>query len=109
MVVVCVFNLLTCTQTCAIILLCKVNEGKYTAMLRKKAPVTRSPRGVLSSKPVYMRLMPDERRVLEELSAYLNRSTSSVARLIYLEGVERYRAKVTGTDLQAHANPVAGR
>jgi hypothetical protein len=55
-----------------------------------------------------MRLMPDERRVLEELSAYLNRSTSSVARLIYLEGVEQYRAKVTGTGLQAHANPVAG-
>lgn len=88
--------------------LCKVNEGKYTAMLRKKAPVTRSPRGVLSNKPVYMRLMPDERRALEKLSASLNRSTSSVARLIYLEGVERYQAKVTDTSAQAHANPVVG-
>ncbi|CAB5285389.1 hypothetical protein IST455A_04798 [Burkholderia multivorans] len=89
--------------------LCKVNEGKYTAMLRKKAPVTRSPRGVLSSKPVYMRLMPDERRALEELSTFLNRSTSSVARLIYLEGVERYRAKVTGPAAQLHASSFAGR
>ncbi|VBR08900.1 hypothetical protein [Burkholderia pseudomallei] len=77
-------------------------------MLRKKAPVTRSPRGVLSNKPVYMRLMPDERRALEKLSASLNRSTSSVARLIYLEGVERYQAKVTDTSAQAHANSVVG-
>ncbi|MEM5451876.1 hypothetical protein [Paraburkholderia guartelaensis] len=77
-------------------------------MLRKKPPITRSPRGVLSSKPVYMRLMPDERRTLEELSASLNRSTSSVARLIYLEGVERYQAKVTGSDAQAHSNTIAG-
>jgi hypothetical protein len=90
-------------------MLCKVNEGKYTAMLRKKAPVTRSPRGVLSSKPVYMRLMPTERRALEELSAFLNRSTSSVARLIYLEGVERYRAKVTGSATQPHSSSFAGR
>lgn len=88
--------------------LCKVNEGKYTAMLRKKAPVTRSPRGVLSNKPVYMRLMPNERRTLEELSASQNRSTSSVARLIYLEGVKRYQAKVTDASAQAHANPVVG-
>ncbi|AKA61161.1 MULTISPECIES: hypothetical protein [Burkholderia] len=78
-------------------------------MLRKKAPITRSPRGVLSSKPVYMRLMPDERRVLEELSAFLNRSTSSVARLIYLEGVERYRAKVTDSTAQPHSTSFARR
>ncbi|WP_240465932.1 hypothetical protein [Burkholderia cenocepacia] len=78
-------------------------------MLRKKAPVTRAPRGVLSSKPVYMRLMPDERRALEELSALLNRSTSSVARLIYLEGVERYRAKVTGSATQPHSTSFARR
>ena len=89
--------------------LCKVNEGKYTVMPRKKTPITRSPRGVLSSKPVYMRLMPDERRTLEELSAAQNRSTSSVARLIYLEGLERYQAKVIGSSPHAHANPVAGR
>ncbi|KVD05139.1 hypothetical protein [Burkholderia ubonensis] len=78
-------------------------------MLRKKAPVTRSPRGVLSSKPVYMRLMPDERRALEELSAFLNRSTSSVARLIYLEGIERYRAKVSCSVTQPHSSSIAGR
>jgi hypothetical protein len=89
--------------------LCKVTEGKYIAMLRKKAPVTRSPRGVLSSKPVYMRLMPDERRTLEALSTSQNRSTSSVARLIYLEGVTRYQNKVSGSATQEHANSIAER
>lgn len=72
-------------------------------MLRKKTPVTRSPRGVLSSKPVYMRLMPEERRLLEELSAAQNRSTSSVARLIYLEGIESYKAKATNEATQPHS------
>lgn len=78
-------------------------------MLRKKAPVTRSPRGVLSTKPVYMRLMPEERRALEELSASLNRSTSSIARLLYLEGYERYRSKVSGLGAQQQSNSFAGR
>ncbi|PQP19992.1 hypothetical protein C5615_08790 [Burkholderia cepacia] len=64
---------------------------------------------MLSSKPVYMRLMPDERHALEELSAFLNRSTSSVARLIYLEGVERYRAQVTGSATQPHSSSFARR
>jgi hypothetical protein len=65
-------------------------------MTDKKIPTRRSPRGVLSSKPVYMRLMPEERDQLEKLSALQNRSTSSVARLIYLEGVARYAAKIVG-------------
>jgi hypothetical protein len=72
-------------------------------MLRKKTPVTRSPRGVLSSKPVYMRLMPEERRILENLSAAQNRSTSSIARLIYLEGIENYAAKITSEITQPHS------
>lgn len=75
----------------------------------RKVRIKRSPQGVLSSKPVYMRLMPDERRILEELSASQNRSTSSVARLIYLEGVERYRAKTIGSDTQPHSKSLAGR
>lgn len=65
-------------------------------MTGKKIPTRRSPRGVLSSKPVYMRLMPEERDQLEKLSALQNRSTSSVARLIYLEGVAGYAAKFVG-------------
>ncbi|QBP56622.1 hypothetical protein E2R23_16755 [Burkholderia pseudomallei] len=44
---------------------------------------------MLSDKPVYMRLMPDERRTLEELSVSQNRSTSSVARLIYLIVIDK--------------------
>ncbi|WP_153075766.1 hypothetical protein [Paraburkholderia bonniea] len=78
-------------------------------MTQKKPPVTRSPRGVLSSKPIYMRLMPDERCALEHLSAIQNRSTSSVARLVFLEGIEKYSAKVSGNAAQAHSNRVAGR
>jgi hypothetical protein len=65
-------------------------------MTDKKIPTRRSPRGVLSSKPVYMRLMPEERDQLEKLSALQNRSTSSVARLIYLEGIAGYAAEIVG-------------
>ena len=72
-------------------------------MLRNKPPVRRSPQGVLSSKPVYMRLMPDERRTLEELSASQNRSTSSVARLVYLQGIDRYKDKVSDSEPQPHS------
>jgi hypothetical protein len=72
-------------------------------MLRNKPPVRRSPQGVLSSKPVYMRLMPDERRALEELSTSQNRSTSSVARLVYLQGVDRYKDKVSESAPQPHS------
>lgn len=66
-------------------------------MSLKHAPVTRSPRGVLSSKPVYMRLMPDERRTLQWLSAVQNRSTSSIARLVFLEGIDSYRERIVAT------------
>ncbi|WP_459906947.1 hypothetical protein [Caballeronia sp. HLA56] len=77
-------------------------------MLTKKPLYRRAPKGVLSTKPVYMRLMPNERRMLEDLSATLNSSASSVARLIYLEGIDRYRAKVSRSMAQAHANTIAG-
>jgi hypothetical protein len=75
-------------------------------MTKPKGP-SRLPRGVLSSKPIYMRLMPSERSTLEQLSAVQNRSTSSVARLVFLEGIERYRAKVIGASAQSHSKPLA--
>ena len=57
-----------------------------------KVRITRSPQGVLSDHPVYMRLMPDERSVLEQLASRQLRSMSSVARLVFLAGVGPYKS-----------------
>lgn len=59
-------------------------------MTKAKAPVTRSPRGVLSDKPVCVRLLPEERTKLERLAVSENRSVSSLARLVLLAGLEAY-------------------
>jgi hypothetical protein len=45
------------------------------------------PRGVLSTKPVYVRLMPAERKTLESISAEENRSLSCVARRMLVSGL----------------------
>jgi len=76
-------------------------------MTATQFPKKRAPRGVLSDKPVYMRLMPAERHKLEQLSAVQNQSTSSVARLVFLEGIDQYESHVTATVTQAPANLVA--
>jgi hypothetical protein len=57
-----------------------------------KVRITRSPQGVLSDHPVYMRLMPNERSALEQLASRQLRSMSSVARLIFLAGVGPYQS-----------------
>jgi hypothetical protein len=77
-------------------------------MLPPKPPIKRSPQGILSTKPVYMRLMPDERRRLDELSAAQNRSISSVARLVYLEGIDQYTEKISGIVSQSPAKIFEG-
>lgn len=76
-------------------------------MISSRRRVKRAPKGVLADKPVYMRLMPSERAMLEELSSKLNRSASSVARLIFLEGAEHFTAKFNDIDLQTHSTCVA--
>lgn len=45
------------------------------------------PRGVLATKPVYVRLMPTERETLEVISARENRSMSCVARSMLVTGL----------------------
>ena len=65
----------------------------------KKVRTTRSPHGVLSDRPVYVRLMPDERSVLEQLASRQLRSMSSVARLVFLAGVEPYKSGISGFGL----------
>lgn len=74
--------------------MCKVNSPKYIAMTLKRTPIRRAPRGVLSSKPVYMRLMSDERRELEQIAHGARCSHSSIARQIYLLGVAMYRSQL---------------
>ena len=48
-------------------------------------PISRAPRGV-ARKPVYLRLMPDERATLEMLANEAGQSLSSMARTIFLRG-----------------------
>ena len=46
---------------------------------------SRAPRGV-ARKPIYLRLMPDERAALEALAHEAGQSLSSMARTIFLRG-----------------------
>jgi len=67
-----------------------------------KVRITRSPQGVLSDHPVYMRLMPNERSVLEQLARLQLRSMSSVARLVFLAGVGPYQLGLNEFARQPH-------
>ncbi|SDO94547.1 hypothetical protein SAMN04488595_103170 [Ralstonia sp. 25mfcol4.1] len=66
-------------------------------MSRAKTPVSRAPRGVLKDKPISMRLLSKEREQLEQLALVENRSLSSLARLILLEGLSAYECKPART------------
>lgn len=61
-------------------------------MTTPKVPLSRAPRGVLSDKPVCMRLLPEERQTLERLARKEKRSISSLARLVLLAGIPQYQA-----------------
>jgi len=63
-------------------------------MTTHKGP-RRAPPGVMSSKTVSLRLLPAERAQLEQLGGEERRSLSSLARLIYLEGLPLYLAKMS--------------
>jgi hypothetical protein len=55
-------------------------------MNNRKGP-SRAPIGVVSGKPISMRLLPDEREALMRLSKDENRSMASMARRAYLAGL----------------------
>lgn len=57
----------------------------------ENAQPSRAPRGVMSSRPIAMRLLPAELAELEAISLEENRSRSSMARLIYLNGITLFR------------------
>jgi len=52
---------------------------------------SRAPQGVMAHRPVAMRLLPAEIAELEAISLEENRSMSSMARLIYLNGITLFR------------------
>jgi len=62
-------------------------------MTQAKTPRTRSPRGVLSDKPVCVRLLPEERQKLEQLAIKENRGMSSLARLLLIAGMAVYESR----------------
>lgn len=56
-------------------------------------PIQRSrlPKGIASKNPVPMRLSTDEKEDLNIIAARESRSLSSMARIIYLEGLKKFR------------------
>lgn len=57
----------------------------------------RAPNGVLSDKPIPVRLLPAERNELEELAKREQRSLASVSRLVLLRGLADCRRTKTLT------------
>ncbi|WP_082054833.1 hypothetical protein [Cupriavidus basilensis] len=57
-------------------------------MLKAKVPVSRSPRGVLTSKPIYTRLLPAEQCEFEARALEEGRSLSNMARVFILVGMQ---------------------
>lgn len=55
-------------------------------------PKRRSPDGLQSDKPVAVRFTEDEKAELEELSRQEDRTKSSMVRIIYLMGLEQFKA-----------------
>lgn len=57
----------------------------------ERASTYRSPKGVLSEKPIGLRLMPHEREIVKRLADAQGRSMSSQARILILKGLESER------------------
>ncbi|ELQ6278723.1 hypothetical protein ACWO4C_001219 [Serratia marcescens] len=57
------------------------------------APRSRLPGGIAAKKPIHMRLSDTERTELEAIAAKESRSISSMARLVYLRGIESIQAE----------------
>lgn len=50
-------------------------------------PTRRAPNGVVTKKPIPLRLLPAERAAVEKLAAQEQRSLASVCRLVLLRGL----------------------
>lgn len=56
-------------------------------MLTKPRPFSRAPAGVITGRPVLMRLLPHEREALQRHAAAANASLSATARRMTLAGL----------------------
>lgn len=59
----------------------------------RKTVYTRAPSGVVTSKPIGLRLMAEERDQLEAISITENRSMAAQARIFFLHGLKEYQAQ----------------
>jgi len=55
-----------------------------------KPVYTRAPSGVVTGKPIALRLMEEEREKLSDIAIQENRSMSAQARIFFLKGLELY-------------------
>lgn len=53
----------------------------------------RAPAGVLTAKPVALRLLAEERQALEEAALAESRSMASQARIFFLQGLAEFQRK----------------
>lgn len=64
---------------------------KVSVMPRKRAP-----HGVVTERPIALRLMPDELKQVQELAAAEKRPVANMCRLIVMQGIKAYRAQTVG-------------
>ena len=55
----------------------------------------RAPNGVLTAKPVALRLMAEERTALEQAAVAEGRSMASQARIFFLQGLNQYESNTS--------------
>lgn len=58
---------------------------------KKPGPSHRAPAGVLTAKPIALRLLPEERTSLEKAALAEGRSMASQARIFFLQGLTEYQ------------------
>ncbi len=59
--------------------------------LKKPGYSHRAPSGVLTAKPIALRLLPEERAGLEKAALAEGRSMASQARMFFLQGLSSYQ------------------
>lgn len=57
----------------------------------KPNPSHRAPNGVLTAKPIALRLLTEERNALEKAAIAEGRSLASQARIFFLQGLDSYQ------------------
>lgn len=62
---------------------------------KKPNATHRAPVGVLTAKPIALRLMAEERSALEQAALAEGRSMASQARIFFLRGLDQYQRKTS--------------